>query len=268
MTYPGLPANWTDGTTQFHAANENAVEAALNTLSGFSTKTANYTLQTTDQFIAADATSGSIIQTLPNAVGIAGKRFTIKKFDPTVNTVTVATTSSQTIDGVGSHLLVFANQRVTVVSNGTNWLVVESNYAGTELGFAALMGTSSLTYTNALVTDAALSSNKLPGLSVTTIGVGRPVRVEFQGNAYNTTANAYASAQLLINNSAVGGAGATVSSPSTSGYRTLSFRASPLLSLGVSYTFEVGAWVQTSTTGAYYSDGTTPLPMTLTVVAQ
>lgn len=261
-----LPANWIDDGPDFYAADQNNVETAVNTLSAFTAKAVNYTLAATDYFVAADATNGPITQTLPTAVGIAGKRYVIEKVDSTVNTVAIATTSGQTISGAASELLVFPGHRVALVSNGTNWLVADSNYAGALLGYAEL-----LVYTTAINSnpaDADLQAAKIPALSITTIGTGRPVTVSFQGQAYNGTADYFCAVQLLTNNSAVGGMGSTCASPVVGEYQTVAFAHHPVLALGTSYTFEVGMWCSSGTTGVYYADGTTPLPMTLTVVGQ
>ena len=60
--------------------------------------------------------------TLPTAVGISGKRFTVVNTTGGYN-VTLATTSSQTIDGIaGGWVLATKNDSITVVSNGTNWI--------------------------------------------------------------------------------------------------------------------------------------------------
>lgn len=88
------------------------------------TKTANYTALQSDDVILGDATSGAITITLPTAVGFSGKVFNIKKTDSSVNSVTIATTSSQTIDGALTAPLISQYQSFTLVSNGTNWSVL------------------------------------------------------------------------------------------------------------------------------------------------
>jgi hypothetical protein len=86
-----------------------------------STKTANYTALQSDDVILGDATSGAITITLPTAVGNTGEVFHIKKIDSSVNAVTIATTSSQTIDGVTTQTLGVQYKNLTVVSNGSGW---------------------------------------------------------------------------------------------------------------------------------------------------
>lgn len=85
------------------------------------TKTANYTALQSDDVLLGDATSGAITITLPTAVGNTGEVFHIKKIDSSVNAVTIATTSSETIDGVTTQTLGVQYKNLTVVSNGVSW---------------------------------------------------------------------------------------------------------------------------------------------------
>jgi len=74
--------------------------------------------------VQVDASAGSKTITLPTAVGIAGKIYSIKKIDSVENTVTVATTSSQTIDGKTTFLLRIQHETVVLQSNGSNWIIL------------------------------------------------------------------------------------------------------------------------------------------------
>jgi hypothetical protein len=85
------------------------------------TKTANYTVLSTDYTIRADATGGAVTITLPDAGGVAGQVFCVKKVDPTSNTVNIATTSAQTIDDETGVAVYLKGTSITVQSNGTNW---------------------------------------------------------------------------------------------------------------------------------------------------
>lgn len=87
-------------------------------------KTAAYTLTANDSVITAGASGGAFTVTLPTAVGIAGRHYTVKKTDSSANAVTVATTSSQTIDGAATAVLSSQYQFVTVVSDGANWSII------------------------------------------------------------------------------------------------------------------------------------------------
>ena len=79
-----------------------------------------YAILSSDYFI--EATSGTFTATLPTAVGRAGQEYTIKNSGTGI--VTIATTSSQTIDGQLTNLLAVQYQSITVVSNGANWFVI------------------------------------------------------------------------------------------------------------------------------------------------
>lgn len=88
------------------------------------TKTANYTALQSDDVLLGDATSGAITITLPTAVGNTGEVFHIKKVDSSVNAVTIATTSSETIDGVTTQSIGVQYKNITVVSDGSNWSIL------------------------------------------------------------------------------------------------------------------------------------------------
>ena len=84
-------------------------------------KTTTYAILTTDQVVLCNASSGSFTATLPTAVGVTGKQYEIKKTDTSNYVVTVATTSSQTIDGFTTNVIAGGYESITVVSDGANW---------------------------------------------------------------------------------------------------------------------------------------------------
>lgn len=73
--------------------------------------------------ILCDCTSNNITVTLPTAVG-ALARFTIKKTDSTANTVTIATSSAQTIDDASTQVIGRQYTSVDLISNNANWSIV------------------------------------------------------------------------------------------------------------------------------------------------
>jgi hypothetical protein len=85
---------------------------------GYVAKTANYTLTNTDYLVECTANTFTI--TLPTAVGIQGRMYNIKNTGTGV--ITVATTSSQTIDGQTSQTV---NQweNLSLMSNNSNWII-------------------------------------------------------------------------------------------------------------------------------------------------
>lgn len=76
--------------------------------------------------VNVNATAAPVTVTLPSAASINGRRFHVAKSDA-FNNVTVATTGGQTINGAATVVLTVLNQRVTVESDGTNWLTIQSN---------------------------------------------------------------------------------------------------------------------------------------------
>lgn len=76
-----------------------------------------------DRIVTADATTAAFDVTLPTAPP-TGRKLTIKKVDSSANAVTVATPGAETIDGAASHSLATQYDTVTVVYDGTNWLIV------------------------------------------------------------------------------------------------------------------------------------------------
>ena len=92
-------------------------------VSSSSSVTAAWIWETIDM----DATAAGRTLTLPSAVGVVTFRFTVRKLDSSGNAVTVATTSSQTINGSTTYSLATQYKYVTVESDGANWIVVANN---------------------------------------------------------------------------------------------------------------------------------------------
>lgn len=92
---------------------------------GTNTRTSSLTLtNTTVPVNSIDASSGNITITLPTAVGNNGLTFTLKRIDNSGNSVSVAASSGQTIDGASSYPLTVQWQKITVISNNVNWLII------------------------------------------------------------------------------------------------------------------------------------------------
>jgi len=96
-------------------------------VSTITSKTASYTLTTSDNYVIASSGTG-ITFTLPTAVGNTGKEFTIKNISS--NNVAIATTSSQTIvvDAANSAATTAilgveaSNNWIRVISDGLKWI--------------------------------------------------------------------------------------------------------------------------------------------------
>ena len=92
---------------------------------GLAVKTSSYSAKATDNVILGNSTSGSLTITLPDATkSHVGQQYVIKKIDSSANTITVATTSSQTIDGTSSLALNVQYEAVEVATDGSNWYVI------------------------------------------------------------------------------------------------------------------------------------------------
>lgn len=83
-------------------------------------KSANYTVTSSDYTV--DCTSGTFTITLPTAVGVTGKIYNVKNSGTGI--ITLATTSSQTIDGATTQTLAVQYQSFYVQSNGSNWIIL------------------------------------------------------------------------------------------------------------------------------------------------
>lgn len=88
-----------------------------------STKIAAYPVVETDSVILANAAAAPFTVTLPTPVGIAGRRYTVKKIDATANAVTIATAAG-TIDGAATASTSTQYASFDFVSDGANWFIV------------------------------------------------------------------------------------------------------------------------------------------------
>ena len=90
-------------------------------------KTAAYTVATSDGtnvLVKCSASGGAFTVTLYTAVGNTGNAVTVKKTDSSTNAITIATTSSQTIDGATTQTINSQYTSFTMVSDGSNWNLV------------------------------------------------------------------------------------------------------------------------------------------------
>lgn len=96
---------------------------------GILSKSAAYTVVAADngKVILVDAAGGAVTITLPAAATAgAGFKSTVKKTNAISSTLTVTIDGdvSETIDGAATYVLYLQNQSVTLVSDGSNWQVV------------------------------------------------------------------------------------------------------------------------------------------------
>lgn len=107
-------------------------------------KSTGYTLTGSDYIVTFDATSAGLTATLPTAASASGLTFVIKKIDSSTNTVTLATTSAQTIDGNASGALALAtqNESITLASDGSNWIILDHKCNTSWASFTMTIGGS------------------------------------------------------------------------------------------------------------------------------
>lgn len=74
--------------------------------------------------VKVNPTAGPITINLPSAIGVAGLQVKVINFTLAVNPVTVAGTLGQTINGAATYVMNTPAERLTVESDGTNWIVV------------------------------------------------------------------------------------------------------------------------------------------------
>lgn len=105
-------ANPTTAPTITSLYNQITAKSASATLTSSERGIIDVTTSTTDRTI-----------TLPSAI-TSGIRYTIRKVDSALGIVTIATTSSQLIDGALTRRIIGQYSSITVLSNGTGWTVL------------------------------------------------------------------------------------------------------------------------------------------------
>lgn len=107
--------------------------------------TASTTATSTDNTLLFTGTSAATV-TLPDATTCAGRLYSIKNASITspVPVLTVASSSSQTIDGSSALLLSSNKSIVTVVSDGSNWNIMSSGIVKARNNFVLVQSAADL----------------------------------------------------------------------------------------------------------------------------
>ena len=92
--------------------------------SPFTNAGSDKSLDTDDEIVFCNASSGIMTVTLYAATGNGGRRVVIKKTDSTAYRVNIIRTGSETIDGETSISLKYSNESVTLVSDNSNWFII------------------------------------------------------------------------------------------------------------------------------------------------
>ncbi len=82
--------------------------------------TASTSAAVTDNMLVFTGTAAATV-TLPDATACVGRAYWLKNTSSNTSVLTVATTASQTIDGLSSWLIDEANEGIRIISNGANW---------------------------------------------------------------------------------------------------------------------------------------------------
>jgi hypothetical protein len=86
-------------------------------------KTSDYTLTTSDDKVAIDATSNNVTITLPPVSGNTGREYTVNRIDSSVNTATLTGNGSETINDSADQTLT-QYDFIHVYCDGTEWWII------------------------------------------------------------------------------------------------------------------------------------------------
>lgn len=100
------------------------IEVSAGSLLSTVQKTADYSVQSTDDVILCDASAGQLTVTLPDPAEAGSKTFHIKKIDASLYTVRVNPNSAETIDGKTFKLIRGQYSNMQLVSNGSDWYIL------------------------------------------------------------------------------------------------------------------------------------------------
>lgn len=115
---PAIAHEWLDSYDSSTGAFTQTQPNANDISNPYTAVSSTYAILSTDYQI--ECTSGTFTITLPTAVGVTGKVYSIKNTGS--GTITAATTASQTIDGELTQTLTQWDNLV-VFSNGANWII-------------------------------------------------------------------------------------------------------------------------------------------------
>lgn len=102
------------------------IRASTNHVAGpvakpIATKTANYTLTSSDYTVLLDCTSGPLTAALPQASTCPGRIYNIKKIDSSANAGTVDAYSTEHVEFAVTLSLPNQGDGATIQSDGTAW---------------------------------------------------------------------------------------------------------------------------------------------------
>ena len=134
--------------------------------------TVTYLVKEEDYLI--DVTGNTVTVTLPTAVGVNGQNYVIKNRGTGV--VTVATTSSQTIDGANTKSL-NNNDSIEVISDGSNWIIAAGTGTVTSSTTAKSGIVSNTTWTGSPLNYQVVFTSAFPNTNYSVTVTGGDARV-------------------------------------------------------------------------------------------
>lgn len=121
------------------------------------TVSTDITLDATHSIIVSNNGAISKTITLPTALGIKGRIYTIKRSDTSTASITIATTALQSIDGALNMVLTQPKEAISIISDGSNWNVIGTYLPQKPLG--------EISYFNITGTLVAINSSTIDGSS-------------------------------------------------------------------------------------------------------
>ncbi len=238
----------------------------------FSTAT---TATISDNMLVFTGTSAATL-TLPDATTIQGRYYWIKNTSSNSSTLNIATTSSQTIDGLSSWSLTQTNKALRIVSNGANWIIVSESLPGASAGTPWIYGGNNVSavqnigttsnYALPFITNNTekmrLTAAGLLGIGTSTFSAANPEKLIVDAGSTGTTdyqnvivgkGNTNSYAQLNIqNNNAGTSASSDVVATANNGNESVNY-----VDMGInSSTYNAAAFGITGINDAYlYSTG-------------
>lgn len=92
---------------------------------GLTTVSGAYTVGENDKVVlCTNASSASYTITLPTAASVSGQEFFFKRTDDTTVSLLIDANGSETIDGTTGINLVYLNESMRIISNGSNWKII------------------------------------------------------------------------------------------------------------------------------------------------
>lgn len=253
LSVKGNGTNSSANPTDLAAANDYEVLQRIGTALVFGPYKKKYRNATTTDAIATTDdvivfSGASFTATLPTAVGCEGKVFILQHGGTSLTQVyTLATTSAQTIGGIasGSYKLCTNGETLVVISNNSNWLILDhkAETEWTSAGATSITATTTSPTKSTGVTDDDMSWRRVGNMA--------HIRARFRQSTATSAANGsgdylFAVPTGLVINTTQAGAYTTVEG--WSGYFDIDAHDLGKFQLGATDTYLIGSVIAYDTT--------------------